>query len=87
MALPRRVSTCSPPYVLPACPVLISASSDVGYESYKAHRQGPSPIEAAHFSEPTRIGMIAVKRAVFQSVASMCVFPLFPRNACVHVRR
>ena len=46
---------------------------DVGYESYKAHRRGPSPIEAAHFSEPTRIGMVAVKRAVFQSVASMYV--------------
>jgi len=43
----------------------------VGYESYKAHRKGPTPLEAAHFSEPTRVGMIAVKRAVFQSVASM----------------
>jgi len=46
-------------------------AGDVGYESYKAHRKGPTPLEAAHFSEPTRVGMIAVKRAVFQSVASM----------------
>lgn len=47
--------------------------SDVGYESYKSYRQGPSPLEAAHFSEPTRVGMVAVKRAAFQSIASMCV--------------
>ncbi|KAG9101078.1 hypothetical protein FS749_010484 [Ceratobasidium sp. UAMH 11750] len=46
---------------------------DVGYEAYKAKRQGPSPIEAANFSEPTRLTMIATKRAVFQSVASMYV--------------
>ena len=46
-------------------------SSDVGYESYKAHRRGPTPFEAAHYTEPTRVGLIAVKRAVFQSVASM----------------
>jgi hypothetical protein len=46
-------------------------SRDVGYESYKAHRRGPTPFEAAHFTEPTRVGLIAVKRAVFQSVASM----------------
>jgi hypothetical protein len=48
--------------------------SDVSYEAYKARRQGPSPLEAAHFSEPTRLGMVAVKRAVFQSIASMSVF-------------
>ncbi|KAG8747510.1 hypothetical protein FRC10_000646 [Ceratobasidium sp. 414] len=47
------------------------AYGDVGYETYKAQRQGPSPIEAANFSEPTRLTMIATKRAVFQSVASM----------------
>lgn len=57
-------------------------AGDVGYESYKAHRQGPSPIEAAHFSEPTRIGMIAVKRAVFQSVASMAL-PAFTIHTAV----
>jgi mitochondrial fission process protein 1 len=47
--------------------------SDVGYESYKAHRRGPSPLEAANFSEPTRIGITAVQRATFQSIASMFV--------------
>ena len=47
--------------------------SDVGYETYKAHRRGPTPLEAAHFSEPTRLGLIAVKRSVFQSIASMYV--------------
>ena len=45
----------------------------MGYEGYKAYKRGPSPIEAANFSEPTRIGMLVVKRAVFQSIASMCV--------------
>lgn len=42
---------------------------------------GPSPVEAANFSESTRIGMLVVKRAVFQSVASMCVHvpPFFSR--------
>ena len=45
----------------------------MGYEGYKAYQRGPSPIEAANFSESTRIGMLVVKRAVFQSIASMCV--------------
>jgi fission process protein 1 len=53
--------------------------SDVSYEAYKTHRRGPSPIEAAHFSEPTRVGMVAVKRAVFQSLASMSV------HVCFHI--
>ncbi|KAF8511183.1 mitochondrial 18 KDa protein-domain-containing protein [Gautieria morchelliformis] len=44
---------------------------DVSYESYKAYRQGPSPLEAANFSEPTRVGLVAVQRGVFQAVASM----------------
>ncbi|KAI0728780.1 mitochondrial 18 KDa protein-domain-containing protein [Fomitopsis betulina] len=56
---------------------------DVAYESYKAHRQGPSALEAAHFSEPTRIGMVAVKRAVFQSIASMAL-PAFTIHTAVH---
>jgi fission process protein 1 len=51
---------------------------DVSYEAYKAHRHGPSPLEAAHFSEPTRVGMVAVKRAAFQSIASMSVFSIPP---------
>ncbi|EIM88176.1 uncharacterized protein STEHIDRAFT_95178 [Stereum hirsutum FP-91666 SS1] len=46
---------------------------DVSYESWKARRRGPTPLEAVHFSEPTRIGMVAVKRAAFQSIASMAL--------------
>lgn len=46
-------------------------SGDVGYETYKAHRKGPTPLEAAYFGEPTRLGMVAFKRATFQSIASM----------------
>jgi len=55
---------------------------DVGYESYKAHRRGPTPFEAAHFSEPTRVGLVAVKRAAFQSVASMAL-PAFTIHTAV----
>ncbi|KAF8529263.1 mitochondrial 18 KDa protein-domain-containing protein [Hysterangium stoloniferum] len=44
---------------------------DVSYEAYKAHRRGPTPLEATHFSEPTRIGLVAVERGVFQAIASM----------------
>ncbi|KAI0688563.1 mitochondrial 18 KDa protein-domain-containing protein [Cytidiella melzeri] len=55
---------------------------DVGYESYKAYRQRPTPLEAANFSEPTRVGMVAVKRAVFQSVASMAL-PAFTIHTAV----
>ncbi|KAI6122746.1 mitochondrial 18 KDa protein-domain-containing protein [Pisolithus croceorrhizus] len=67
-------------------------SADVSYEAYKAHKRGPSPSEAAHLSEPTRIGLVAVKRALFQSIASMALpaftihtivarsKPLFSRN-------
>ena len=50
---------------------LRTCDRDVGYESYKAYHRGPTPLEAANFSEPTRVGMVAVKRAVFQSIASM----------------
>ncbi|KAH8830657.1 mitochondrial 18 KDa protein-domain-containing protein [Flagelloscypha sp. PMI_526] len=46
-------------------------SGDVGYETYKAYHKGPSPTEANNFSEPTRLSMIAVQRATFQSIASM----------------
>ncbi|KAJ3548098.1 hypothetical protein NM688_g5337 [Phlebia brevispora] len=61
---------------------LAGTSSDVGYESYKAYRKGPTPVEAAHFSEPTRLSMIAVKRAVFQSIASMAL-PAFTIHTAV----
>jgi fission process protein 1 len=46
-------------------------SGDVAFESYKAHKQGPSPLEALHFSENTRIALAAAERATFQSIASM----------------
>jgi len=47
-------------------------TGDVGYEAYKAYRRGPTPLELADgYSEKTRIGMVAVQRAVFQSIASM----------------
>ena len=46
-------------------------SGDVAYETYKAKRRGPTPLEAATYSEPTRLAMTAVQRSVFQSVASM----------------
>ena len=59
--------------------VTMCVCRDVGYESYKAYRKGPTLEEAAHFSEPTRIGMIATKRAVFQSIASM--YELSPCSA------
>jgi len=57
-------------------------AGDVSYEAYKAHRHGPSPLEAAHFSEPTRVGMVAVKRAAFQSIASMAL-PAFTIHTAV----
>lgn len=57
-------------------------SADVSYEAYKAHRRGPSPMEAAHFSEQTRVGLVAVKRAAFQSVASMAL-PAFTIHTIV----
>ncbi|KAI0751476.1 mitochondrial 18 KDa protein-domain-containing protein [Daedaleopsis nitida] len=57
-------------------------ASDVAYETYKAHRRGPTALEAAHFSEPARLGMIAVKRSVFQSVASMAL-PAFTIHTAV----
>ncbi|KAG2158948.1 mitochondrial 18 KDa protein-domain-containing protein [Suillus bovinus] len=65
------------------CRIVTSHTSDVSYEAYKTHRRGPSPIEAAHFSEPTRVGMVAVKRAVFQSVASMAL-PAFTIHTAVN---
>ncbi|CAG7848289.1 SubName: Full=Uncharacterized protein {ECO:0000313/EMBL:CCA75211.1} [Serendipita indica DSM 11827] len=49
-------------------------TGDVGYEAYKAYRRGPSALDRADgFSERTRIGMVAVQRAVFQSIASMAL--------------
>ncbi|KZT12912.1 uncharacterized protein LAESUDRAFT_719217 [Laetiporus sulphureus 93-53] len=61
-------------------------AGDVGYESYKAHRRGPTPLEAANFAEPTRVGMVAVKRAVFQSIASMAL-PAFTIHTAVKIAK
>ncbi|KAF8351178.1 mitochondrial 18 KDa protein-domain-containing protein [Amanita rubescens] len=55
---------------------------DVAYETYKAHRLGPSPIEANNFAEPTRLGIVAVQRATFQSIASMAL-PAFTIHTVV----
>ncbi|KAK0491207.1 mitochondrial 18 KDa protein-domain-containing protein [Armillaria novae-zelandiae] len=62
-----------PPWVVTAAYGVswLYLGGDVAYESYKAHRRGPSAVEAAHFSEPTRLGFVAVQRATFQSIASM----------------
>ncbi|KAF9452181.1 hypothetical protein P691DRAFT_722497 [Macrolepiota fuliginosa MF-IS2] len=64
-----------PPWVVTAAYGVswLYLSGDVGYETYKAHRRGPSPIEAANFSEPTRLTISAVERATFQSIASMAL--------------
>ncbi|TFK56147.1 hypothetical protein OE88DRAFT_1652771 [Heliocybe sulcata] len=58
-------------------------AGDVSYEAFKAHRRGPSPMEAAHFSEPTRLGMVVAKRSIFQSVASMAL-PAFTIHTAVN---
>ncbi|KAJ7095108.1 mitochondrial 18 KDa protein-domain-containing protein [Mycena belliarum] len=73
-----------PPWVVTAAYGVswLYLTGDVSYESYKAHRQGPSPFEAAHFSEPVRIGMAAVERATFQSIASMAL-PAFTIHTAV----
>ncbi len=55
---------------------------DVSYESYKAHRRGPTPVEAAHFSEATRISFVAAERACFQSIASMLVHSVLLPESC-----
>lgn len=55
---------------------------DVSWTTYKAKEQGPTPLEAANFSEPTRLGLVAVKRSVFQSVASMAL-PAFTIHTAV----
>ncbi|KAJ7047661.1 mitochondrial 18 KDa protein-domain-containing protein [Mycena alexandri] len=57
-------------------------AGDVSYESYKAQRRGPTPLEAQYFSEPVRIGMAAVERATFQSIASMAL-PAFTIHTAV----
>jgi len=65
----------------------VQPCSDVGYESYKVHRRGPSPSEAGQFSEPTRIGLAAVQRSTFQSIASMFVIHVIylPQRPFMHI--
>lgn len=74
-----------PPWVVTAAYGVswLYLSGDVGYETYKAHHQGPSPIEAANFSEPTRLALSAVQRATFQSIASMAL-PAFTIHTVVN---
>ncbi|KAL1412704.1 hypothetical protein Q8F55_000451 [Vanrija albida] len=55
---------------------------DVSWTTYKAKEQGPTPLEAANFSEPTRLGLVAVKRSVFQGLASMAL-PAFTIHTAV----
>ncbi|KAJ7638587.1 mitochondrial 18 KDa protein-domain-containing protein [Roridomyces roridus] len=64
-----------PPWVVTAAYGVswLYLAGDVSYESYKAHRRGPTPLEAANFSEPARIGLVGVERAAFQSIASMAL--------------
>ncbi|KAH7103000.1 mitochondrial 18 KDa protein-domain-containing protein [Auriculariales sp. MPI-PUGE-AT-0066] len=55
---------------------------DVGYETYKSKKQGPTIEEAKHFSEPTRLALVAAKRGIFQGVASMAL-PAFTIHSIV----
>ncbi|KAF4619739.1 hypothetical protein D9613_005380 [Agrocybe pediades] len=73
-----------PPWVVTAAYGIswLYLSGDVAYESYKTYHRGPSPIEAANFSEPTRVGLAAVQRATFQSIASMAL-PAFTIHTAV----
>jgi fission process protein 1 len=55
---------------------------DVSFTTYKSSQLGPSPLEAANMSEPTRLSMVAVKRSVFQGLASMAL-PAFTIHTAV----
>lgn len=72
------------PWVVTACYGIswLYLTGDVGYESYKAHRRGPTPEEVGKFSEPTRLGLVAIQRATFQSIASMAL-PAFTIHTAV----
>ncbi|KAF5393729.1 hypothetical protein D9757_000258 [Collybiopsis confluens] len=49
-------------------------TGDVGYETYKAHRKGPTALEIqTGLDENTRLALVAVQRATFQSIASMAL--------------
>ncbi len=72
-----------PPWVVTAAYGVswLYLAGDVSYESYKAHRRGPTAVEAAYLSEPTRLSLVAVQRAAFQSIASMLVCMHFPYHS------
>ncbi|WWC67743.1 uncharacterized protein I206_101655 [Kwoniella pini CBS 10737] len=55
---------------------------DVSFTTYKSSQFGPTPLEAANMSEPTRLTMVAVKRSVFQGIASMAL-PAFTIHTAV----
>ncbi|KAK4686577.1 hypothetical protein P7C73_g3544, partial [Tremellales sp. Uapishka_1] len=55
---------------------------DVSFTTYKSSQLGPTPLEAANVSEPTRLAMVAVKRSIFQGVASMAL-PAFTIHTAV----
>ncbi|KAF9055057.1 hypothetical protein BDZ89DRAFT_1097806 [Hymenopellis radicata] len=73
-----------PPWVVTAAYGVswLYLAGDVSYESYKAHRRGPTAVEAAYLSEPTRLSLVAVQRAAFQSIASMAL-PAFTIHTAV----
>jgi len=55
---------------------------DVAFETWKAKRRGPDPLEAATFTEPQRLAVTAVHRATFQALASMAL-PAFTIHTVV----
>ncbi|KAJ9111382.1 hypothetical protein QFC19_001150 [Naganishia cerealis] len=56
---------------------------DVSYETYKARVRGPSALDSATgLSENSRLGMVFVKRSIFQAVASMAL-PAFTIHTAV----
>ncbi|KAF8204886.1 mitochondrial 18 KDa protein-domain-containing protein [Pholiota molesta] len=78
-----------PPWVVTAAYGIswLYLSGDVAYDSYKSYHRGPTPIEAANFSEPTRIAISAVQRATFQSIASMALPALTIHTAVAQSRK
>ncbi|KLO15755.1 hypothetical protein SCHPADRAFT_902127 [Schizopora paradoxa] len=57
-------------------------AGDVGFETWKAQRKGPTPLEAASFTESQRLALVAAKRGIFQAIASMAL-PAFTIHTIV----
>jgi len=57
-------------------------AGDVGFETWKAQRKGPAPLEAVAFSEHQRLALVAAKRGIFQAIASMAL-PAFTIHTIV----